>query len=360
MILIIIFLPLFFLSGEVMAANPFLPDNPSGDTAAVKLETRRPASGCPELETSLLITEVSFKNPKNCQTCGWGDWIEIYCSGKAGTELDLSGYRIQAGWEHVKTITPGTKIKPEEYLVLHRGFFLDEKRATHGVLDLFNPDLKLVETDSQVILYDREGRICDAVCWTDQDATWTAANIERIISLSESGEWIMSLDKADQVDCFQSGLLKPGMSLVRKKGLVDTQTKDDWEIDSTPTMGRNNGEEPIPVKIKDPKVSKDPFYIDGSDLERAVTEVVFYLNVPAKVNLQIYDRDGNVRKTLLKDQFLFAGESRIVWDGTDKKGNPVSMGSYICHLKVKEPISSTEDEVIISVVAAVKVKRNNQ
>ncbi|MEW5767851.1 MAG: hypothetical protein AB1797_09540 [bacterium] len=346
--------PLENLSGEIITTKL---DDPQAGAPNSKLET---LSDTPSVNTTtqpaLLITEVSFKNPKGCKTCGWGDWIEIYCAGEAGTKLDLSGYRIEVGWESVKTIAPGTKIKAGEYLVLNRGFFLDKKKADNGGLSLFNPDMELLETDSQVILYDRKGRICDAVCWADQDATWTAANIERVSSMIEAGQWIMSLDKPDQSDCFSSQLLKPGESLVRKKG-IDTQTKDDWEIDSTPTMGRNNESLPLPVKIKDPKVSEGTFYIDGSDPKRAVTEIVFYLNIPAKTDLQVYDREGNIRKTLLKDQYLFSGKNSIVWDGTNDRGKPVAMGDYICHLKVKDPISITEDEVALNVVAAVKIKR---
>jgi hypothetical protein len=51
------------------------------------------------------------------------------------------------------------------------------------------------------------------------------------------------------------------------------------------------------------------------------------------IHLAIYSSDGKLVKTLLNEN-LAAGNHRVVWDGTQSSGYPVSAGVYICKLRV--------------------------
>jgi hypothetical protein len=52
---------------------------------------------------------------------------------------------------------------------------------------------------------------------------------------------------------------------------------------------------------------------------------------PPEIKLWIYDIQGRVVRTLV-DEKKPAGTYRIVWDGKDNEGNPVSSGNYIAKL----------------------------
>lgn len=65
------------------------------------------------------------------------------------------------------------------------------------------------------------------------------------------------------------------------------------------------------------------------------TTVSFTLPEPSQIDLSIYDIRGRLVNTLLKSR-IDTGYHGMVWDGTDRFGNSVSSGVYICRIKVDE------------------------
>ncbi len=59
------------------------------------------------------------------------------------------------------------------------------------------------------------------------------------------------------------------------------------------------------------------------------TEIVFSLSEPARATLAIHDATGR-RITVLADRGYEPGVHRVVWDGKDSSGHPVSPGVYFC------------------------------
>ena len=51
------------------------------------------------------------------------------------------------------------------------------------------------------------------------------------------------------------------------------------------------------------------------------------------VNITIFDMNGKIIKNLLND-FQYAGNHSIIWNGADFKGSKVSAGLYLCVLQV--------------------------
>ncbi len=77
-----------------------------------------------------------------------------------------------------------------------------------------------------------------------------------------------------------------------------------------------------------------------------ITTIRFDLPEPAVVNLSIYDILGREVWSLMGSRSRFgAGYHSITWDGTNKKGLPVSTGLYIIHLTI--PGFSQTQKVIL-------------
>ena len=65
-------------------------------------------------------------------------------------------------------------------------------------------------------------------------------------------------------------------------------------------------------------------------------EIRFTLAAGGPVDLEVFDARGRLVRTLLRGQPLDAAEHRVVWDGTDDSGEPVSSGSYFSTMKMGE------------------------
>ena len=69
------------------------------------------------------------------------------------------------------------------------------------------------------------------------------------------------------------------------------------------------------------------------------TQIRFEMFVPSYLNLTVYNMRGQKVRSLIADGYP-AGSHRIVWDGRDSSGKPVSSGIYVCRLKAKNHIKS--------------------
>ena len=63
------------------------------------------------------------------------------------------------------------------------------------------------------------------------------------------------------------------------------------------------------------------------------TEIEYALNKPGEVTLEVYNLIGQKIKTLVKERQP-AGSHRVVWDGRNEQGKPVSSGIYFYRLGV--------------------------
>jgi len=67
------------------------------------------------------------------------------------------------------------------------------------------------------------------------------------------------------------------------------------------------------------------------------TEILFGLPDDGHVTLEVYDIMGRRVKTLVNGD-LRAGNHKIIWDGANDRGEPVSSGMYFYKLSQKENV----------------------
>lgn len=65
------------------------------------------------------------------------------------------------------------------------------------------------------------------------------------------------------------------------------------------------------------------------------TTIEFYLPQDGHVNLAVYNSRGQLIKTLV-DDLMQKGSAKVVWDGNDEQGDPVSSGIYLYRLINRE------------------------
>ncbi|MEW6619827.1 MAG: lamin tail domain-containing protein [bacterium] len=307
--------------------------------------------GAPNLSTlppstCIIINEVGFKEDDS------EDWIELYCKddGNGGKGIDIGDcYLERDGCTIIKTISPMTIIKTGEYLVLHKGDpSRDEKNSDlDGIIDLFAHSTALVSTDSQVVFYDAVGNIEDAICWANYDDNWSKG--EKVDVLVKANQWIIAGEKAEESDCVNTSSVNDKESIARIN-TVDTNSKNDWQVDPTPTMGKDNREIPVRANISKIEVSKSPF-----EPIREITEISFVLAVESSVNVIIYDIRGREIKTLIDRENLLYGKNKVTWDGKDRENRVVPIGVYICYIEAINSISKSADAGKIVIIVAKKL-----
>jgi hypothetical protein len=67
---------------------------------------------------------------------------------------------------------------------------------------------------------------------------------------------------------------------------------------------------------------------------RGSTEIAASIPIAERARLGIYDVAGRLRRTIVIDGSVGAGECRVIWDGTDAKGQPLPAGVYCYRLSV--------------------------
>jgi hypothetical protein len=70
-----------------------------------------------------------------------------------------------------------------------------------------------------------------------------------------------------------------------------------------------------------------------------VVEFEYGLPGPSDVKLMVYSVEGRVVRTLV-DEKIGAGVYRVLWDGTDAKGNKVTSGVYFCRLQAGDFVAA--------------------
>lgn len=73
-------------------------------------------------------------------------------------------------------------------------------------------------------------------------------------------------------------------------------------------------------------------YGNGVKFDGDNAEITYYLEKTAGVSVDIYDKNGNLVKTINANT-QNAGNQSVNWDGTDKNGNKVAAGDYTFKVK---------------------------
>ena len=106
------------------------------------------------------------------------------------------------------------------------------------------------------------------------------------------------------------------------------------------------------TKIKEsqklPESLMNPFqlYQNYPNPFNSVTVIEYFLTQNSDIQLQIYDNLGRLIKTLYKGSQV-AGNHKIVWDGTDNMGKPVSSGVYFYSIMDSKGHLITKKSILI-------------
>lgn len=186
----------------------------------------------------------------------------------------------------------------------------------------------------------------------DLSNNFTTANTEKLIETDlpklDDEEDIVILKNIENkdVDRFKyntslhSSLLDntKDVSLERINASTKTQDKNNW-YSASKTMGyatptqKNSAE--LNLNLDNIKVEPEVFSPDQDGYNDILT-LTYKFDEPASVaNLHIYNAEGRIVKTILKDEIL-QEKGFFIWDGTDSNGNKASVGIYFIILDVVE------------------------
>ena len=188
--------------------------------AQILTEIEATPSVLSEPEARILITEVNFKNSQ-------ADWVELYYESPSGRGLNLAGISF-ADDSKFKTVA-GFTAQSGQYLLLTFKNAMADKPPY-----LYTSRSGLTGTTEQFIVYDKNGKVLDAVCWTS--STPTTDEITDMMELYGLYGW----HSADTSGCIKSESVKNNMSIARI-GFTDTNSASDWEITENMTPGAANG-----------------------------------------------------------------------------------------------------------------------
>jgi hypothetical protein len=177
-----------------------------------------------DTDSKLLITEVSFKNSE-------ADWVELYYESTSGNSLNLNG--ISFADDSVFKTVPDFSVNSKQYILLT---FKNDMQDSPPYL--YTTRSGLTGTTEQIIVYDRNGAIIDAVCWSSSKPTLSEQADMK--DLFEKNGWTSS----DPGACINSEEIKNNGSIVRNN-FNDTGSAADWTISPSPTPAAANVYEEI-------------------------------------------------------------------------------------------------------------------
>ena len=172
-----------------------------------------------EPEARLIITEINFKNSD-------ADWVELYYESPSGRSLNLKGISF-ADDSAFKTVTDFTVGSGHYILLTFKNTMADKPPF------LYTNRSGLTGTTEQFMIYDRNGKVLDAVCWTSSSPT--TDEIKDVVELYEKNGWI----SAETSSCIKSESVKNNESVARK-GFTDTGSAADWAVTENLTPGAVN------------------------------------------------------------------------------------------------------------------------
>ncbi len=276
---------------------------------------------------TLLINEVNFDDPSG------NYWVELYNPSSMG--LDINGWTfddLDIGGALEPIISVAYTVGPNEYIVVHfSNDTADETAADtngNGYRDFYISTAVVYsfESDDQLVLNDSLSNIKDAVCWANQDGTYSGTDAQADVDfLIDNDEWEWSTPSLETYSVYTSPFYGhlPGYTIGRDKESGDSDQYSDW-TDTWPSFftiygGRDAGLETLGsqnlVGIVINEVRFDA--LDGDNWAE------LYNSGPMTVNIQdwtITDLDGS-NVAFANDPISFApGEYAVVHfsDGTNE------------------------------------------
>ncbi len=221
--------------------------------------------------SSLLITEVNFKN-------NLADWAEIYYESPTATPINIKGFTFNDDSDF-KKIDADYFIYSGQYTLLTFDSRLpDEPGKT------YTSRKGLTGTTEQLVIYDNNHNIRDAVCWVS--ATPAESELSDHTRLYDKGQWTDSNIQS----CIPSKDVSTNQSISRLN-IQDTNNRQDWIITSTATPGTTENIEEI-TDIQAPASEKDD-----------ETELVAKTNSPiTKISTKNTDSNPLSNKTVSKTE----------------------------------------------------------
>ncbi|MGM0607931.1 MAG: phospholipase D-like domain-containing protein [Candidatus Muiribacteriota bacterium] len=190
---------------------------------------------------TILVTEVSFKNHSS-----HGDWVELYVADdfNNGNGYDIGGYYLYDD-EAFKVFEPGTIIKTGDYILVSQGVWSDDKNSGfNGILNTYVPELSFHTTDEQVMFFDADDEMIDAVAWANMNGRWSHGERDDMMMVFAAGQW----NNYTEDSCVDGGQISgPDWSLSRRfeKSMsdikyIDTNSPSDWDATDNITSGEDN------------------------------------------------------------------------------------------------------------------------
>ncbi|PLX04003.1 MAG: hypothetical protein C0595_04985, partial [Marinilabiliales bacterium] len=126
----------------------------------------------------------------------------------------------------------------------------------------------------------------------------------------------------------------------------DDQYEDIWNIDGSTNNGYPFFTDPIYTAIQEQKPEMVLLKNNYPNPFSSFTNISFSVEQDSKVNIIIYNFQGQRIKTLINKQYL-KGEHNVIWDGTDDNNKTVVSGMYFYQLNVNNKTRAIKKCVLL-------------
>ncbi len=196
----------------------------------------------PAVYPDMLIHEVMFK-PDN-EASGWkltDCWVELLCldDNNLGLGNTLMNWGTNDLEGEMDKVFGNILVRTGESVLVHfNSDSMDEWNATDGnndmILDTYSEatNTRLDDSEDQLLLYDPDGMVLDAVCWAGPGEL-EGSEEEDLNVTFDLGHW----DSKNYQDCVDSESVEDGKSISRSVDEQDSNTKNDWYIMDRPNPG---------------------------------------------------------------------------------------------------------------------------
>jgi len=246
----------------------------------------------------IVINEINYNSSGDFDT---GDWIEIF--NMDDSDRDLAGWIFKDSDDGHEFIFPlNTNIGAEDYLVVCRDEEAFDSLNPSVVNHTGNFDFGLSSSGEYIRLYDDNQQLVDSVFY------------------GNSSPWPPEPNGTG-----------PTLELINPA--LDNTLPENWYASNTHGTPGAINESWSPLSVEEPEPENDdfidlrvypnPFHIS--------TSIMFYLEYPEKVSINIYDLNGRIIR-ILTNQFLPTGPVELSWDGSGADGSSIAPGIYIIKL----------------------------
>jgi len=267
---------------------------------------------------SLLITEIGFKDSKN-------DFItlQVFNDMNNGNGNTIKGLSLKDD-SIFFTIDDDIYIRNGEKIFISFGENNDEIKTTNEGLQINLTKNGLTGTTEQLIVTNNNQKIIDAVCWVNSKPA--KSEITDFEYLFNQSAW----KNNDITSCINSDGISKDQLIQRKNPIIDTNSKDDWEIkivnsETIQNINNNSDEEekkdddkdqetnPISkIKICDGEVIISEFLPNplGKDSNQEWIEIMNSSGANCSLyGWQVDDREGGSKKyTITSSEIIPSGK----------------------------------------------------